>query len=107
MKHFKKICMSVYIIICFFITACSSSANDPEPNEKEMEIAIHARVIDFQNDSMEVHIEEDGVDQDTVYKVNLKDCEFYMNPDDISEGYPILIIPADSFIEEDTSLKAI
>lgn len=55
---------------------------------------------------MEVTVNEEGIDQDAVYEVILKDCESYINRDDIAEGYPILIIPADPFLKEETSLEA-
>lgn len=101
----------IYVVLCaavlgFLITACSSSAADAEPNAEEMEIALHARVVDFQDGSMEVTVNEEGIDQDAVYEVILKDCEFCINRDDIGEGYPILIIPADPFVKEETSLEA-
>lgn len=42
-------------------------------------------------------ITRDDVDPNTIYTINIVDCNFVIDLDVIADGYPILVIPGDQF----------
>ena len=100
----KKVAILILIMagILTLFAGCKAKAAE-SPNEEEMELALHARVIKISEDRMEVTITEDNVDEDRIYSFSIEDCEFYIERDVISNGVPILIIPSETFDSENTS----
>ena len=105
--NFLKCRLVLLIILCVLLFACSSSSASDTPSESEMEVILYARIVSIKDDSMEVVISEDGVNDDMIYTVSVENCEFHIDRDILSEDYPILIVPAETFDATDNSLDAL
>ncbi len=105
--NFMKCGLVLLIISCVLLSACRSSSAGDAPSESEMEVILHAAVVSIEDGSMEVVINEDGVKDDMIYTVSIENCEFHIDRDILTEDYPILIVPTETFDATETSLVAL
>lgn len=105
--NFMKCGCVLLIISCILLSACRSSSASATPSESEMEVILHAMTVSIEEDFMEVVINEDGVEDDMIYTVSIENCEFHIDRNILTEDYPILIVPTETFDAADTSLEAL